>query len=147
MGKTRLGTNVEYYRGQLYLSQGELALRCEVSRDTIQKIESGQRRRPHATTLVALAGVFGVSLEDLTGEDVYERPASPKPVMGSRTDEDMLSDERVRQSIASGSKVLYGRDLGMVLILVGTLIEKRLYQQVAEGVQDGEQILRRFFLG
>lgn len=150
MDNMRLGTNLVFYRTKLFLTQDELFTKTGVSRDTISKIETGKRRRPNGITLAALASGLGVSREDLTGEDVYERPAGYGEVSGSREDHDRsqdLSDERVRQSIVSGLKALHGKDLRMMLMLLGTLVEKRLYQQVADGDQDDEEILRLLHAG
>ena len=45
-------------------TQAELAARCGLSRDTINKLENG-RRRPTPRTLVALRHPFNMSLEEL----------------------------------------------------------------------------------
>ena len=62
-----LGENVRRLRNGLGLSQAELAEVIGTSQPKISEIENGQILSPHLDRLVALAGVFGTSLDDLVG--------------------------------------------------------------------------------
>ena len=51
------------------LSQGELHRMTGVSRDTISKMETGDRPNPHPRTLRKLAEALGVSVADIRKKD------------------------------------------------------------------------------
>jgi transcriptional regulator with XRE-family HTH domain len=51
------------------LSQDELHEMTGVSRDTISKLETGDRPNPHPRTLRKLAGALGVSVADIRKRD------------------------------------------------------------------------------
>lgn len=68
-----LGARIAALRRAAGWSQGELAQRLQVSASAIGMYEQG-RREPSIETLVALARVFGVTVDYLlTGQTVYEQ--------------------------------------------------------------------------
>lgn len=58
------------------LSQEQLAEQLDVTRQTISKWEGGHST-PDLEKLQALARIFGVSLDELTGQETPEAPAQP----------------------------------------------------------------------
>ncbi len=74
MNDTELGPRIKQYRQQKNLSQEALAARLEVSHQAVAKWESGQSK-PSTANLLALCGVFGVSLDTLVSGE--EKPAAP----------------------------------------------------------------------
>lgn len=64
MQQTPLGSLVRHLREQAYLSQEELAARAQVSRATIQNIESN-RRIPRRAGLRRIATALGVDVAEL----------------------------------------------------------------------------------
>lgn len=78
-----LGKNIARLRRAAGLSQEELAERLSVSRQAVSKWESGQAQ-PELTRLTAMARLFGVTLDALTGsegsaEDEAGAAAAVKP--------------------------------------------------------------------
>ena len=80
-----LGTNISRLRGAKNLSQGDLADALGVSRQSDSKWET-DASVPELDKLVKLAGLFGVTLDELvTGETSPEPspvPPSPPPRQG-----------------------------------------------------------------
>lgn len=66
-----LGARIAALRRKAGMSQAELAKRLQVSASAIGMYEQG-RRQPAADTLVALGGVFGVSVDYLLTGQVSE---------------------------------------------------------------------------
>ena len=74
-----LRENIYTLRRKAGLSQEQLAERLEVTRQTISKWEGGHSV-PDLEKLQAMAAVFGVTLDELTGTEVPVPPKqSPKP--------------------------------------------------------------------
>ena len=74
-----LRENIYTLRRKAGLSQEQLAERLEVTRQTISKWEGGHSV-PDLEKLQAMAAVFGVTLDELTGTEVPAPPKqSPKP--------------------------------------------------------------------
>ena len=74
-----LGTRIKTLRLEKGLSQEALAARLEVSRQAIAKWESGQSK-PSTANLLALCGVFGISLDALvSGEEAAVQDPAPAP--------------------------------------------------------------------
>lgn len=74
-----LRENIYTLRRKAGLSQEQLAERLEVTRQTVSKWEGGHSV-PDLEKLRAMAAVFGVTLDELTGaEPPAPRQASPKP--------------------------------------------------------------------
>lgn len=68
-----LGEKLYFYRTQMELSQGELAERLEVSRQSVSKWETGASV-PELDKLVRLCDVFGISLDELVKGDPTVAP-------------------------------------------------------------------------
>lgn len=66
-----IGRRVQQHRKRLGLTQAELAEEADLAPQTISRIERGALE-PSVTTLVALAKVLSVSLDDLAG--LYAKP-------------------------------------------------------------------------
>ena len=62
-----LARNLKRLRKQKKLSQEKLARLVDVSYNTISKIEAGKAKNPTFETLVKLADVFKVSIDELVG--------------------------------------------------------------------------------
>ena len=74
-----LQENIYALRRKAGLSQEQLAERLEVTRQTVSKWEGGHSV-PDLEKLRAMAAIFGVTLDELTGtEPPALRPAGPKP--------------------------------------------------------------------
>lgn len=74
-----LGSRIKTLRLEKGLSQEALAAQLEVSRQAVTKWESGQSR-PSTANLLALCGVFGVSLDTLvTGVEAAAPESDPAP--------------------------------------------------------------------
>lgn len=63
-----LGMNIRKLREKAGLSQTELAKRAGIDQTTISKIESGQRRKVQAQTLVLIALALKTTVEELRNE-------------------------------------------------------------------------------
>lgn len=72
-----LGENLHSLRKENFLSQEELAERCQVSRQAIAKWESGESV-PTIEKLLFLADLYNVSLDELTGRCPYDKYAKIK---------------------------------------------------------------------
>ena len=68
-----ISDNIKKYRLKLKLSQEELARKAEITYSTLIKLESGGNDNPTAKTLIKLADVFNVSVDDLLGRNVKEK--------------------------------------------------------------------------
>ncbi len=76
-----IGERIRTYRKENALSQEQLAEKLNVSRQAITKWESG-KGLPDIENLLVLARTFGVSLDELVGEDdsFREKAASQKKI-------------------------------------------------------------------
>jgi transcriptional regulator with XRE-family HTH domain len=63
-----LGSRVRDKRKELDLSQEALARRADVSLNLINRVERGETRDPHYSTLVSIAGALGLSVAELLEE-------------------------------------------------------------------------------
>lgn len=75
----KLNEKIYFYRKALNLSQEELAERVGVSRQAVSKWELGEAT-PEVEKLLALAGVFGITTDELLREDAAAAPGSNDPV-------------------------------------------------------------------
>ena len=79
-----LAKKIAALRGERRLSQGDLAERLDVSRQSVSKWETGQSV-PELDKLIRLADLFGVSVDELVREGEPPRPeaetggAEPEP--------------------------------------------------------------------
>lgn len=62
-----LSANIKKLRKQSKLSQDKLARLAEIPYNTLVKIESGKSTNPTFETLLKLADVFEVSIDELVG--------------------------------------------------------------------------------
>lgn len=73
MGKDKkestLGVRLKQAREAAGISQQELASRAGLSMSLVAGIEQGRATDPRLSTLLALAGVLGVKLEDIVPSD------------------------------------------------------------------------------
>ncbi len=73
--KARIGANIAFYRKQAGLTQAGLAEKLNYSDKAISKWERGESI-PDVLTMMQLASLFGVSVDDLLG-DVNALPENP----------------------------------------------------------------------
>ncbi|MGE3808366.1 MAG: helix-turn-helix domain-containing protein [Gemmataceae bacterium] len=57
---TAIAERIRTLREQAQMSQQELAIQADLSLSLIAKIEQGKKADPRASTLLALAGAFGI---------------------------------------------------------------------------------------
>ena len=88
------------------LSQGDLAERLEVSRQSVSKWETGQSV-PDLEKIIKLADLFGVTVDELVREEA--RPEPPRP------EERVVYIEREKQGLRPA------QILGVVLLVLGAL--------------------------
>ena len=67
-----LGKRIKEYRKKKVLSQQKLAEKSSLSFNTITRIEQGMGNSPTLKTLVKLADVLGVGLDELAGRKVQK---------------------------------------------------------------------------
>lgn len=79
-----IGDRLREARDDRGLTQEELAERAGVARDTIAKLEQGQRRTARITTLTALAMALGITPADLLGNRERLKKASPAGILDVR---------------------------------------------------------------
>ena len=81
-----LGDRIRHLRKQKGMSQAALAQKIEASTMAINFLETGVTRAPHIDRLLAIADLFNVSLDYLTGRTdnprppKRSRPRTPAPV-------------------------------------------------------------------
>ncbi len=63
--KKSLASNISYFRNEKGLSQNELANLAKIPQSTISDIESGKRKNPGVNTIIAIAKVLNVKINDL----------------------------------------------------------------------------------
>ncbi|STY71515.1 Predicted transcriptional regulator [Megamonas hypermegale] len=63
--KESLSNNISYFRNVKGLSQNELANLAKIPQSTISDIESGKRKNPGVNTIIAIAKVLNVKINDL----------------------------------------------------------------------------------
>ena len=80
--KQRIGANIAAFRRQQGLTQAELAEKLNYTDKAVSKWERGESV-PDVTTLVQVAELFSVTLDELTGYTPTE-PLSPEPVPVTR---------------------------------------------------------------
>jgi transcriptional regulator with XRE-family HTH domain len=74
MQKMLLGQRIREFREQTGMSQVALARALGASTNAINMLEAGSIRAPHIDRLIAIADLFGVSIDYLVG-----RTDAPKP--------------------------------------------------------------------
>ena len=79
---TNLAARLAELRKAHRLSQEDLAVQVHVSRQAVSKWETGQAS-PDTKTLIALAEVYGISLDELVGLAVSESPDTDRATLDS----------------------------------------------------------------
>ena len=102
-----LAEKIATLRGERKLSQGDLAEKLEVSRQSVSKWETGQSV-PELDKLIKLADLFGVSVDQLVRDGEALKPEAPKPEVTERV-------IYVKQRLAKT------QILGVVLLVTGLL--------------------------
>lgn len=110
---SRLSDNITYLRNRSNMSQAELATKVGCSRSTIGMYETG-KREPDIETLEALADIFNVNMDFLTGRNESNEWSSRfrqrlSELMGCANREDLLAAEidiREVELVVSGSSTL-----------------------------------------
>jgi len=92
-------------RVQKGLSQAELAKQVHVTRQTVSRWEGG-KTEPDVDTLIAIAKIFGVSLDYLCGADEVLRPERK---------EELPEKEKRKKSV----RVIAGIAVLAVLVMIG----------------------------
>ena len=78
-----LAEKIAALRGERRLSQGDLAERLDVSRQSVSKWETGQAV-PELDKIIKLADLFGVSVDELVRDGEAPRPEAPEPEAAER---------------------------------------------------------------
>lgn len=104
----KLGSRIGYLRRQKGISQDDLAVRTDISRESISTIESG-KKSVGLGSLVDIANALGVSADDLL-VDSLEYPVS---VSGSEIhrlllDCNKLEEEILIRTVKELKTILYG---------------------------------------
>ena len=81
--KTQIGNNIAFFRRRDNLTQAELAEKLNYTDKAVSKWERGESV-PDVLTLMQIARVFGVGLDDLTGTTPEEVPEET-PAPGGKT--------------------------------------------------------------
>jgi|SRR5215204_5600792 len=84
-----LGPRVRERRKAIRLSQEQLASRAGLTWSAIQRLEAGQVRDPHYSTLSSIAHVLGTTVAEMVGEE----PAAPKPSAPPKTGPEALESD------------------------------------------------------
>ena len=93
--KIQIGNNIAAFRRQMGLTQAELAERINYSDKAVSKWERGDSV-PDVMTLLQLAELFGVTMNDLVGSDTGTAVVTKQPEKPKRR-----VDKRVIQMLAS----------------------------------------------
>jgi transcriptional regulator with XRE-family HTH domain len=91
MGASRIGAALRVARSRAGWNREALAYHSGVSAAAIAQIESGRRKDVHLTTLAALAGALGVSVDYLAGTPAAATPLFQHRVLTYATDDDFLA--------------------------------------------------------
>ena len=83
VGPMTLAEKIAALRGERKLSQGDLAEKLDVSRQSVSKWETGQAV-PELDKIIKLADVFGVSVDELVREEAVPRPEPLRPEVTER---------------------------------------------------------------
>lgn len=91
---------LEYCRSRAYLTQEALAARSGISRDTISKLESGERVNAHAKTVAKLAEALRVHTVELEGASSYDELYEGETIMDGRASGGGGWRDRLRRKLA-----------------------------------------------
>lgn len=68
-----LSENIKKYRKKFGMSQQDLSYKAGISYCTVTKIEQGNALSPRLDTLIKIADIFNVSLDELVGREVKKQ--------------------------------------------------------------------------
>ena len=108
------------------LSQGDLADRLEVSRQSVSKWETGQSV-PDLDKIIKLADLFGITVDELVREGERPQPPQPEPrivyVERERRGLTRVQKAGVCMEIAGGVLALMGlAGMGLLAVLLGAAL-------------------------
>lgn len=109
------------------LSQGDLAERLEVSRQSVSKWETGQSV-PDLDKIIRLADLFGVSVDQLVREEVHPQPAAesqPDPQIFCVEKPSGLTPTQIAGAVLmalGGVAVILGLVFNVVLVALGLVL-------------------------
>lgn len=94
-------------RGERKLSQGDLAEKLDVSRQSVSKWETGQAV-PELDKIIKLADLFSVTVDELVRDGEKPQPEAPKPEVTERV-------------VYVKQRLTMAQVLGVVLLILGLL--------------------------
>ena len=103
---------VRILRKKNFLSQEELAEKCQVSRQAIAKWESGESV-PTIEKLIYLANLYDVSLDELVGRIVIDKYARVKEYIKEFAASDIPIDEEDDISAIVSRYLLFANRMGL----------------------------------
>lgn len=107
-----LSENLRLLRKENFLSQEELAEKCQVSRQAIAKWESGESV-PAIEKLIYLANLYDVSLDELVGRIVIDKYARVKEYIKEFAASDIPIDEEDDISAIVSRYLLFVKRMGL----------------------------------
>lgn len=145
----RTGRNIKNLREQKGLTQHELALRVNVAQPTVANWEQG-KREPELSTLVTVAGLFNVTLDDLVLKEItppipmYARNLAylrRKHGMTQQQISELLgySGKQGYNAVETGKSELSVDKLVKLADFFGVTIDQIVKQDLLQGVNEWEQ--------
>lgn len=107
-----LSENLRLLRKQKFLSQEDLAEKCQVSRQAIAKWESGESV-PTVEKLVCLANLYDVSIDELVGRIVIDKYERVKEYIKTFAAKDIPVDEDDDISAIVARYLLFTERMGL----------------------------------
>ncbi|MFI3141911.1 MAG: helix-turn-helix transcriptional regulator [Clostridia bacterium] len=118
----KIAEKIYEFRIRQNLSQGDLAEKVDVSRQSVSKWETGTAT-PDLDKLIKLSGVFGVTLDELVGNEnaVHEENDAPKLMTQEQVDV-IVAD--IKKEYSNKTPILHSllTILGGALILIGSIL-------------------------
>ncbi len=102
-------------RGERKLSQGDLAEKLDVSRQSVSKWETGQAV-PELDKIIKLADLFGVTVDELVRDGEAPRPEAPEPEVTERV---IYVKQQLGKTQILGVALLV---LGLVSVILGVAV-------------------------
>lgn len=129
---------LEYYRSRAMLTQEALAARSGVSKDTISKLETGERVNAHAKTAAKLAEALRVHTVELEGAASYDEVYESHTILDGRANGGGGWRDRLRRKLA-GLGITESQKAEFLLSYRHTLDERLPENTPAEAYVDLEQ--------
>lgn len=137
-----LGENLQNLRRAAGLSQEEVAGKLFVSRQSVSKWENDQAE-PGVENLKALAELYGVSMDELTGMPVPPEPVPEEDPVPDPEEESWISFYRITSGVRTVTAILanilfslprgsLNFPLDWVAMLVGLFVRKRAVWWIVE---------------